>query len=85
MSEKITLLLADDHPATRAGIRTFLAKAHDLEIVGEAQNGIEVEQMVAELRPRILLLDLRMPNLAPAKLEEWVRKNYSETITLILT
>ena len=85
MSEKITLLLADDHPTTLAGIRTLLARAHDIEIVGEAQNGIEVEQMVAELRPRILLLDLRMPNLAPAKLEEWVRKNYSETITLILT
>lgn len=84
-TEKITLLLADDHPITRAGIRATLAQADDLEIVGEAQNGIEVQQMVAELRPRILLLDLRMPDLAPAKLEMWVRENYPETITLILT
>jgi len=84
-TKKITLLLADDHPITRAGIRTTLAQASDLEIVGEAQNGIEVQQMVAKLRPRILLLDLRMPDLAPAQLEKWVRENYSETITLILT
>ena len=85
IQESITILLADDHPTTRAGIRATLAQTPDLIIVGEAQNGIEVQQMVAELRPRILLLDLRMPNLAPAKLEKWVRENYSDTITLILT
>jgi NarL family two-component system response regulator LiaR len=84
-TEKITLLLADDHPITLAGIRATLAQVSDLEIVGEAQNGIELRQMVAKLRPRILLLDLRMPDLAPAKLEIWVRENYPETITLIFT
>jgi len=70
MGKTITVLIADDHPLTRAGIRATLTQAPDLIIVGEAQNGIEVQQMVAELRPRILLLDLRMPDLAPAKLEE---------------
>jgi NarL family two-component system response regulator LiaR len=83
--KSITILLADDHPTTRAGIRATLAQSPDLKIIGEAQNGIETQQMVAELRPRILLLDLRMPHLAPAKLEQWVRENYPETITLILT
>ena len=85
IQESITVLLADDHPTMLAGIRATLAQAPDLKIVGEAQNGIEVQQMVAELRPQILLLDLRMPNLAPAKLEKWVRENCPETITLILT
>jgi len=84
-NEKITILLADDHPVTRAGIRSVLSHTTDLEIVGEAQNGVEVQQMVSELSPRILLLDLRMPGLGPAKLETWVRENYPDTITLILT
>ena len=41
--------------------------------------------MVAQFCPRILLLDLRIPDLAPVKLEKWVRENHPETITLILT
>ena len=57
----ITLVLADDHAVIRAGIRAILSKAPDLEIIGEAENGDEVQELVAKLRPRILLLDLKMP------------------------
>lgn len=81
----ITLLLADDHPVTRAGIRTILSQAADIQVVGEAQDGIEAMNLVAQLRPQILLLDLIMPGPRPAELEKWVRANYPETITLILT
>ncbi len=81
----IRLLLADDHPATRAGIRTILARAPDILVVGEAQDGYEAQRLVAELRPHILLLDLQMPGLRSAELERWVRAHYPETITLILT
>jgi DNA-binding NarL/FixJ family response regulator len=84
-SGKITVLLADDHPATRAGIRALLAQADDIEIVGEAQSGFEVYDLVQKLRPKILLLDLIMPGLRPAELEKQVRENHPETITLILT
>jgi DNA-binding NarL/FixJ family response regulator len=82
---KLSILLADDHPLTREGIRSILEKVPDMEIVGEAQDGDEIKRLVARLRPQILLLDLKMPNLSPAKLEEWVRINYPETITLVLT
>lgn len=81
----IRVLIADDHPVTRKGIRATLERAPGIEIVGEAKDGVETQQMVAELRPDILLLDLVMPGLRPFEVEKWVRTNYPETITLILT
>jgi two-component system nitrate/nitrite response regulator NarL len=83
--KKITLILADDEPVARAGIRSILSQAEDIEVIGEAQDGFEVQKMVAELRPRILLLDLKMPGPRPADLERWVRENYPKTVTLVLT
>ena len=84
-SKKITVVLADDEPVVRAGIRALLTQAGDIEVIGEAENGFEVQQIVAELQPRILLLDLKMPGPRPAELEHWVRENHPETITLVLT
>jgi DNA-binding NarL/FixJ family response regulator len=81
----ITVLIADDHEMIRKGIRDFLNQVPDIQVVGEAEDGNEIKRLVTELRPRILLLDLVMPNLSPANLEIWVRENYPETITLILT
>jgi len=81
----ITVLIADDHEVTRQGIRHFLDQTPDLNVVGEAQDGDEIKPLVADLRPQILLLDLMMPNLSPSELEKWVRTNYPETITLVLT
>ncbi|MBI3165928.1 MAG: response regulator transcription factor [Chloroflexi bacterium] len=83
--QKISILIADDHKLARRGIRSILEKAPDLVILGEARDGDEVRRLVAELRPRILLLDLKMPNLSPAELEKWVRTNYPDTSTLVLT
>lgn len=84
--KKVTsLLLADDDPIVRAGIRAVLTKAADIQIVGEAKNGLEAQEMVGKLHPDILLLDLKMPGLSPAELEKWVREHYPETITLVLT
>jgi DNA-binding NarL/FixJ family response regulator len=81
----ISLLLTDDDPILLAGLRAVLTKAPDIEIIGEARNGFEAQQMVGRLRPRILLLDLKMPGLSATELERWVRENYPETVTLVLT
>jgi len=81
----ISLLLADDDPVVRAGLRSILSKAADLKIVGEATNGLEAQRMVGKLRPKILLLDLKMPGLSPSELEKWVREHYPDTVTLVLT
>jgi len=81
----ITVLIADDHEVTRRGIRAFLEQTPDIQVVGEAEDGEEIKQLMECLRPQILLLDLMMPKLSPAELEKWVRTNYPETITLVLT
>jgi len=59
----IRVLLADDHPVTRDGIRNLLEKAPGLVVVGEADNGIEALRLVEELAPDVLLLDMEMPGL----------------------
>lgn len=58
-----TILLADDHPFVRRGIRNLLESEGDLSVVGEAQDGIQVVQMAEKVRPDILVVDLMMPNL----------------------
>lgn len=83
--DQITVLIADDHPLALEGVRSILEKAPEIKIVGEAQDGNEIKPMVAKLRPRILILDLKMPNLDPVEMERWVRENYPETLTLVLT
>ncbi len=81
----ITLILADDHPVAREGVRSILVNAPDIQIVGEAENGDGIKDLIPKLRPHILLLDLKMPGTSPFEIEKWVRENYPETITLVLT
>ena len=81
----ITILIADDHPLIRAGIRTLIEQDPEMKVVGEAQDGDETRRLVTKLRPQVLLLDLRMPGMSAAELEKWVRTQYPSTITLVLT
>jgi len=83
--KKITILIAEDHPATLEGIRAILEKAVDFKVTGETKDGAQIKRLVTNLRPNILLLDLKMPHLSPVELERWVRENHPETITLVLT
>lgn len=85
IQKSITVLPADNHPTTRAGIRAVLNETSDIQVIGEAENGFQAERMVAELHPNILLLDLVMPWPTSRQLEKWVREIYPETITLVLT
>jgi DNA-binding NarL/FixJ family response regulator len=63
----------------------MLSAASDIQIVGEAENGNDVQSLVAQLRPQILLLDIKMPGPAPAEIVRWVRINFPETAMLVLT
>jgi DNA-binding NarL/FixJ family response regulator len=81
----LSILIADDHPVARMGVRHVLANTTDISIVGEAQDGEEVKKLVAKLHPKILLLDLKMPGISSFEIEKWVRENHPETITLVLT
>ncbi|MEU1272815.1 response regulator transcription factor [Streptomyces sp. NPDC005799] len=57
----IRIVLADDHPVVREGLRAMLSAEPDLEVVADAANGPRAEALAAELRPDIVLMDLRMP------------------------
>lgn len=59
----LRLLLVDDHPLVREGLRALLTSLPDMTIVGEASDGEEAVAMALELQPDIILMDLHMPNL----------------------
>jgi DNA-binding NarL/FixJ family response regulator len=61
---KIHIVVADDHPVVREGIVANLKRQRDLKVIGEANNGAEVLELVQRKRPDIALLDLRMPHMS---------------------
>lgn len=63
MEQKVRIVLADDHPVVRIGVRNMLNPVEDFEVVGEASDGDEAITQTLELNPDILLLDLQMPRL----------------------
>ncbi|MEW6286168.1 MAG: response regulator transcription factor [Chloroflexota bacterium] len=59
----ISLVIADDQPAVREGLRMRLSIEADMQIVGEAQNGVEALEVTTHLHPNIVLMDLEMPHM----------------------
>lgn len=63
MTDKIRILVADDHPVVRDGLVAMLGTQPDFEVVGESRNGREAVEMTATLQPDVIFLDLEMPEL----------------------
>lgn len=81
----IRILLADDHPIFRDGVRKLLESDDSVTIVGEASNGVECIQMLSKLKPDILLLDLRMPEKDGLTVLEEVNFDTLSTRVIVLT
>jgi len=77
--------VADDHAIFRDGLRKLLADAEEIQIVGEASNGVECVKMLAKLKPDILLLDLRMPEKDGLGVLEEVNFDSTPTRVIVLT
>ena len=81
----IRIVIADDHPIVRDGLRKLLNLEEDFEVVAEAADGREVLDRVHELDPDVLLLDLRMPNLDGLSALQVLQQSNKRTKVIVLT
>lgn len=84
-SQRIRLLLVDDHTVVRQGLRMVLSLEADLEIVGEAADGREALQRVAELQPDVVLMDLLMPVMSGVEAIRSIKRDWPEIEVVALT
>jgi DNA-binding NarL/FixJ family response regulator len=82
---KITVLIADDHPVVRQGLRVLLSLEDDIEVVGEAADGAETIELAASLVPDVILLDLKLPVLDGLGVLADLRDRGLRSHTLVLT
>jgi DNA-binding NarL/FixJ family response regulator len=85
MSGQLKVLIADDHPLIIAGIRRTIDHVDDMHVVGEAQTGAELVQLVERRRPDIVLMDLRMPGVDGTEMIELIHTRWPETKTVVLS
>ena len=85
MSEQIRVLVVDDDALVRAGLSMLLAAVDDIEIVGQAADGSEVEYAIAEHRPDVVLMDIRMPGIDGLAATEIVRARDDPPEVIVLT
>ena len=83
--EPIRILLADDHPIFRFGMRTLLTSMPDLTVVGEAVTGEEAVQLVETLLPDVVLMDIHMPGTSGIEATARIRIQHPQTAVLIVT
>jgi DNA-binding NarL/FixJ family response regulator len=81
----IRLIIVDDHPVVRDGLRGMLSSDPDLEVVGEASDGAEALALVASVEPDVVLMDLRMPHLGGAAAIRSLAEQGSRVKVLVLT
>lgn len=82
---KIRVLLADDHMVVRMGIASVLNFAGGMEVVGEAETGLAAVKLAHELKPDVVLMDLKMPGLGGAEATAQIHAQDPEVKVLILT
>jgi DNA-binding NarL/FixJ family response regulator len=85
MNEEITVLLADDHSLVRRGFRRILEDDERMKVVGEANNGVEAIRMAYELKPKVVVMDLSMPELDGVQATKEIVKHLPGTEVLVLS
>ncbi len=81
----IRVVIVDDHPIVRAGMRMVLQGSPEIQIVGEGINGLEALRLVAEEHPNVLVLDINLPDINGLEVTRRLRGNGNATPVLILT
>lgn len=81
----IKIVLADDHEIFRNGVKELISKENDMQVIGEATNGKEAIQMVLELSPDIIIMDIRMPGLNGIEASEQLLKQNAKLKIIIFS
>jgi DNA-binding NarL/FixJ family response regulator len=81
----ISVLIVDDHAIVRQGLRMLLSLDRELEIVGEAANGVEALEQVSKLKPDVVLMDLVMPIMDGIRATELIHRDFPQTEVIALT
>jgi two-component system, NarL family, response regulator YdfI len=85
MPEKIRVVIADDHPVVRTGLRLMLGMEEGIELVGEAADGVAAIHLVSSLQPDVVLMDLRMPAMDGLEAIERIREEWPHIAIIVLT
>ena len=85
MSDKISVLLVDDHSLVRRGFRRILEDARDITIVGEASDGAEAVQLAEQLRPQLIVMDCALQNMSGLDATRRILEKLPETHILMLS
>jgi NarL family two-component system response regulator LiaR len=85
MKERITLLLVDDHAVVRQGLKAFFETQSDLEVIGEAETGMEAVQLAEEHIPDVILMDLVMPDVDGVEATRRIKRITPRTEIIVLT
>ena len=81
----VTVLLADDHPIVRHGLRHLLEEQPDIKIVGEASTGLQAVQLTEKFKPNVLILDIMMPDLNGLEVLRQVKERSPATCCIVLS
>jgi two-component system, NarL family, response regulator DegU len=82
---KIRVVIADDHAIMRVGIRNILSRSNEICVVGEANNGAEAIQLIGDLKPDVLILDMEMPVMDGVEVARRLQANQSPVRILVLS
>ena len=83
--QRIRVLIADDHPVFRFGLRSLVSSIPDMEVIGEATNGESAVELSASLKPNIILMDINMPGLNGIEATRKILKDQPEIGILVIT
>ena len=81
----VTVLLADDHPIVRQGLRHLFEEEPDIKIVGEASDGLQAVQLTEKFKPNVLILDIMMPDINGLEVLRQVKERSPATSSIVLS